>query len=82
MSIEDQSVGYSGQLQNPLNFNRPGDYNYSSGNLYYRGASGHFWTSMAYNAARAFNFDFSSSDYRPWMTHEKGFGFSVRCVAR
>ncbi|MBR2709583.1 hypothetical protein IKE72_00705, partial [Candidatus Saccharibacteria bacterium] len=72
---------YSGQLQNPLNFNRPGYYNLSNGALYARSAGGRFWSSVGYSATDAHYLNFHSAAFRPQDGYSRGFGFSVRCVA-
>ncbi|MBR2725744.1 hypothetical protein IKE87_00525 [Candidatus Saccharibacteria bacterium] len=77
----NQSQGYSGQLQNPLNFNRPGNYNWSNGALYYRGTGGYFWSSVGYSSAGAYDLGFYSSYFDPQSGSNKGNGLSVRCVA-
>ena len=77
----NQSAGYSGQLQNPLNFNRPGFYYWSNGALNSRGADGHFWSSVGYSATYAHYLAFYSSGFYPQNGNYKGYGFSVRCVA-
>ncbi|MBR2709662.1 hypothetical protein IKE72_01120, partial [Candidatus Saccharibacteria bacterium] len=56
---------YSGQLQNPLNFNRPGYYNWDNGALYYRGAVGYFWSSTAYSTTLAHGLLFYSTYFYP-----------------
>ena len=77
----NQSQGYSGQLQNPLNFNRPGYYHWSSGALDNRGTFGNFWSSVGYSSTNARSLGFYSSYFRPQSGNTKGYGFSVRCVA-
>ena len=77
----NQDQGYSGQLQNPLNFNRPGFYNYDKGALNSRGANGYFWSSVGDNSATARSLRFYSSHFTPRHVTNKGYGFSVRCVA-
>ncbi|MBR2725817.1 InlB B-repeat-containing protein, partial [Candidatus Saccharibacteria bacterium] len=77
----NQSQGYSGQLQNPLNFNRPGHYYWSDGTLYKMGTGGYFWSSVGYSSASAHNLYFYSSAFHPQDGLRKGNGFSVRCVA-
>ncbi len=72
---------YSGQLQNPLNFNRPGYYAWSSGALGARGSRGYFWSSTAFNSTNARLLHFYSSGFNPQSGNSKGYGFSVRCVA-
>ena len=77
----NQDQGYSGQLQNPLNFNRPGIYDWSNGVLHGRGTYGYFWSSVGYNSTDAYSLHFHSSSFYPQAGHSKGNGFSVRCVA-
>ncbi|MBR2726000.1 hypothetical protein IKE87_01910, partial [Candidatus Saccharibacteria bacterium] len=72
---------YSGQLQNPLNFNRPGYYHWSNGALNGRDTNGNFWSSVGYSSADAHYLDFLSSTFHPQGGDNKGHGFSVRCVA-
>ncbi|MBR2709889.1 InlB B-repeat-containing protein, partial [Candidatus Saccharibacteria bacterium] len=72
---------YSGQLQNPLNFNRPGNYYWSAGALHGRGTGGWFWSSVAYSTASAHVLHFLSAAFYPQSGNAKGYGFSVRCVA-
>ncbi|MBR2709525.1 hypothetical protein IKE72_00375 [Candidatus Saccharibacteria bacterium] len=75
------SQSYSGQLQNPLNINRPGYYNWSNGALDRRGTAGYFWSSVGYSAMHVYNLSFSSAYFAPQNDYAKGNGFSVRCVA-
>ena len=77
----NQTQGYSGQLQNPLNFNRLGLYEYSDGTLLHRGTGGWFWTSWGYSYDGATPFRFNSTAFVPHSAYSKGDGFSVRCVA-
>ncbi|MBR2709625.1 hypothetical protein IKE72_00930 [Candidatus Saccharibacteria bacterium] len=72
---------YSGQLQNPLNFNRPGRYDRSNGTLYGQGTNGIFWSSVGYSATHAHDLYFYSMYFGPQDGSDKGYGFSVRCVA-
>ena len=75
------SNNYSGQLQNPLNFNRPGNYGWSNGALDLRGTRGSFWSSVGYSSTGAHALDFYSSYFHPQNGNDKGYGFSVRCVS-
>ncbi|MBR2725927.1 hypothetical protein IKE87_01515, partial [Candidatus Saccharibacteria bacterium] len=78
----NQDQSYSGQLQNPLNFNRPGNYYWRDGALYNRGANGYFWSSVGYNATSAHDLAFFyPTHFAPQDGGSKGYGFSVRCVA-
>ncbi|MBR2726093.1 hypothetical protein IKE87_02400, partial [Candidatus Saccharibacteria bacterium] len=77
----DQNQGYSGQLQNPLNFNRPGNYGWSNGALNFRGTSGNFWSSVGHSSTNARLLSFYFNSFYPQVGYPKGHGFSVRCVA-
>ncbi|MBR2726055.1 hypothetical protein IKE87_02205, partial [Candidatus Saccharibacteria bacterium] len=77
----NQSQGYSGQLQNPLNFNRPGYYHWSNGALNNRGTNGYFCSSVGDSFANAHYLAFGSSYFHPQNGDNKGYGLSVRCVA-
>ncbi|MBR2709508.1 hypothetical protein IKE72_00280 [Candidatus Saccharibacteria bacterium] len=77
----NQKQGYSDQLDNPLNFNRPGYYNWSNGILWGRGVDGDFWSSVGYSAKGAHDLSFYSAQFYPQDGDSKGYGFSVRCVA-
>ena len=73
--------GYSGQLQNPLNFNRPGYYAYGNGALKSRGTDVGFWSSMGYSTTYVHYLSFGPTYFFPQDTNGKGHGFPVRCVA-
>ena len=77
----NQNQGYSSQLQNPLNFNRPGNYYWSNGTLNDHGTAGYFWSSVGYSARGAHNLFFYSTYFHPQSGYSRGMGFSVRCVA-
>ncbi|MBR2709535.1 hypothetical protein IKE72_00430, partial [Candidatus Saccharibacteria bacterium] len=76
-----QSQGYSGQLQNPMNFNRPGYYYWINGALEIRGAYGLFWSSVGDSSIGARSLGFGSSGFYPQNGSSKGHGLSVRCLA-
>ena len=60
-----------------------GNYNYNNGAMNNQGSNGHFWSSSAYSSAtNAYNLNFNSSAINPQNNNNKGYGFSVRCVAR
>ncbi|MBR2709730.1 hypothetical protein IKE72_01465, partial [Candidatus Saccharibacteria bacterium] len=77
----NQAQGYSGPLQNPLNFNRPGLYHWSDGVLSARGTVGLFWSSVGSAATNAHSLYFYSTQFYPQSDDNKGRGFPVRCVA-
>ena len=64
-------------------FVRGGRYSYSNGSLDYRGSYGYYWESRVSNANYAHNLYFGSAYLDP-QGHDfhKGFGFSLRCLAR
>ena len=65
---------------NPLSFVRAGGYNYTNGNLYNRGSSGHYWESKVDNATYAYYLNFNSTFLLPQNYYGKGVGFSIRCT--
>src|SRR5574344_248278 len=64
----------------PLNFVRSGYYDWSSGQLYDRGAGGRYWSTATFSSTSACNFYFRSDDLRPQDGDYKNHGFSVRCA--
>ena len=80
LPVENQNAAYSGQLQNPLNFNRPGYYE-NGGTLQGRGGLGWFISSNPASSTAVRSFLFGGSHFHPYNDHKKGDGFSVRCVA-
>ena len=83
-TTNQSSQSYSGQLQNPLNFNRLGVYRYSE--LSVRGRMGAFWSSAVYDIGRARYFGFHNNNFMPQDgddpgAYKKGTGMTVRCVA-
>ena len=66
----------------PLSFVRGGYYNYSNGNLDYRGSYGYYWEARVYNANYAYSLCFGSTNLNPQSNRNKGYGFSLRCLAR
>ena len=61
----------------PLAFLRSGDYGYSGGGLSNRTSDGYYWSDRLSNSL-----DFSSSVLRPQGGSARGYGFSLRCLAR
>ena len=79
-TTNQNSTGYSGQLQNPLNFNRPGYYDRGN-TLGNRGVSAWFWSSVARSSEIASYLHFSGTSFQPHGSALKGYGWSIRCVA-
>lgn len=52
------------------------------GALYNQGTHGDFWSATAKDGTSAYDLDFNSSGLNPQDTDSKGYGFTVRCVAR
>ncbi|MBQ3409856.1 hypothetical protein IJG66_00650 [Candidatus Saccharibacteria bacterium] len=66
---------------NPMSFIRSGYYSYN-GSLNAQGTSGGFWSSTVNNSNNARGLNFSSSNLNPQGRNSKGYGFSIRCMAR
>ena len=65
-------------------FLRGGDFTWSSGSLYNRGASGYYWEPKIYTntATRDLHFDLAVLDSQYTKSGAKGYGFSIRCVVQ
>ena len=77
----NQSQDYSAQLQNPLNFNRPGNYNPANGEYNDLGKYGNFWSAVSDTPEAARFLAFGHNLFFPQRRDFKGYGFSLRCVA-
>ncbi|MDE7355154.1 MAG: fibrobacter succinogenes major paralogous domain-containing protein [Rikenellaceae bacterium] len=62
-----------------MEFPAVGSRSYSSGTLQDAGASGYYWSSVAYDSSRAYSLVFGSSDLSVHYSNKRS-GFSVRCV--
>ena len=70
-------------LAAPLNFVRSGHYYWSNGQVYYKGAGGDWWSTAAYSTATyAQHLTTNSTRVIPQTASYKGYGLTVRCVAR
>ena len=67
----------------PLYFVRPGYY-HVNGNMYNLGSYGYYWSSTVFNTTRAYGLLFYGSDVLPQGNYylDRGYGYSLRCVAR
>ena len=80
-----QNVGYASDAftkmaGTPFWFVRSG---YVDGvTLYNATSNGRYWSSSASSSANAYDLSFSSGTLFPANPNTRGFGFSVRCVAR
>jgi hypothetical protein len=52
----------------------------SSGNLYFVGSFGDYWSSSASDGTLAYNLGFDSSGVYPNGTSERSLGYSLKCV--
>ena len=70
-------------LAAPLNFVRSGHYYWSNGQVHNKGATGGWWSTAAYSAAtNAQDLYTNSTRVVPQDASYKGYGFTLRCVAR
>ena len=69
-------------LSQPLSFLRSGYYNWQAASRNYRGSNGYYWESRISSVASAGSLYFNSSLLNPRSSSDRGYGFSVRCVAR
>ena len=67
---------------NPLNFLRSGYYNYDSGSLNYRTSRGYYWSGHYYSITNSHLLDFYSTRLYPQVGYDRGYGYSLRCLAR
>ncbi|MBQ3309938.1 hypothetical protein IJG73_00650 [Candidatus Saccharibacteria bacterium] len=62
---------------------RSGNYNWSNGQVYNKGANGNWWSTAANSTAtNAQNLNTNSTRVIPQNANNKGNGLTVRCVAR
>ena len=69
----------------PLGFLRAGDYNYSSGSLGNLASYGRYWSSSRSSQSNAYYLRFDASSLSPQYDNSRdsrGYGLSVRCLAR
>jgi len=71
-------------IAEPLHFIRSGNYNYNGGTLLAQGTGGYFSSATAKSGAYSYHLRFSSSGgyLDPQFSRGKGFGLTIRCVAR
>ena len=66
----------------PLEFTRTGSYYWSSAALNYRGSRGYFWSGRSYSSTGSYYLVFNSTGVGPQNGVTRGYGFSLRCLAR
>ena len=82
-NVPSSAAGSTTLRAAPLNFVLSGYYSYYGGAMSTQGSYGYFWSSSAYSSATvAYRLLFGSSAIYPQSYDHKGYGFSVRCVAR
>ena len=64
----------------PFSYNRSGYYDYNT--IGSREESARYWTGVAYNSTSAYYFSYSNTNFTLKDGMSKGWGHSVRCVAR
>ncbi len=69
-------------IAEPLHFIRSGNYYWYGGTLDDQGTHGNFWSATAKSGPRAYYLYFSSGGLHPQTYNIKGYGCTVRCVAR
>ena len=82
MDTYNMTANDNGIQRAPLSFVRGGYYLYSGGNLNYRGSNGYYWESRVGSGTTAYGLGFYSTDLTPQYGNLKGYGFSLRCLAR
>ena len=65
-----------------LGFNYTGYYNYSSGSLSNTTSDGYYWSRTVVSSESAYLLYFVSSNVNPSVANYRGYGYSLRCVAR
>ena len=82
-SGNDRTINSDSIIQfSPLDFIRSGLYNYSSGGINGRSGSGYYWQLRVYSETNARSLGFASTGLNPQDGNYKGYGFTVRCLAR
>ncbi|MBQ6394607.1 hypothetical protein IJH97_02560, partial [Candidatus Saccharibacteria bacterium] len=69
-------------MAEPLHFIRSGFYRWNGGTLGRQGTTGYFWSATAKSDTNAYYLIFNSGYLVPQSSNNKGYGFTVRCVAR
>ena len=80
---DNDAVSSTKLLAAPLNFVRSGSYQWSTGQVYHKGARGSWWSAAAPSAtANAQSLSTYSARVVPQNVLNKGYGLMLRCVAR
>ena len=66
----------------PLGFTRSGFYSYGSGLLDYQSSGGRYWSRTPSGEADADRLNFGSTGLYPRYYVPRGYGFTLRCLAR
>ena len=82
--IENNTTGSITLRSALLYFVRSGYYDYNNGNIGNLGSLGYYWSSTASATTRTYRLSFDGSNVHPqsYNYSYRGYGFSLRCVAR
>ena len=81
-SIGNNEAGSIVLRDAPLYFVRSGAHYYSNGYINILGSIGLYWSSTAPTTNNAYSLRFSGSSVDPQFNDRRGYGYSLRCVAR
>jgi len=66
----------------PLGLARAGAYDYDDGVLYGQSSYGDYWSRRIVSSTNSYRLRFYSGLVSPQDNYTRGYGFSVRCLAR
>ena len=73
---------HSPLLLSTLSFTRSGFYTYYNGILYSQSSHGYYWSHTPNGKTRAYYLTFVSTGLYPRSNYSRGYGFTLRCLAR
>ena len=82
MNIYSLANNDSGIYQAPVSSFCAGYYNYTNGNPSNRSYGGYFWNDRITSTTSASYLVFGPTLFHPQDIHNKGIGFSIRCVSK
>jgi len=66
----------------PMGLARAGGYSCNNGGLGRQSSDAYYWSHRIYSSAGSYYLDFGSGSVSPQYGDRRGYGFSVRCLAR
>ena len=78
----DADNNYNTMQLNVLGFTRPGDYSCNDGSLYNQSSGGFYWSRTRNGTTDAYRLYFYSTRLYPRYNYDRGYGFTLRCLAR